>query len=69
MTDKIGPARLFRNRKIGERFLAAKELNDDVIYAVMDENDKPINRFPKDEFIGILGACEMEEKIDMNSGF
>jgi hypothetical protein len=72
LTDKIGPARLFRNRKTGERFLAAKELNDDVIYAVMDENDKPINagnRFPKDEFIGILGTCEMEEKIDMNSGF
>jgi hypothetical protein len=43
----------------GERFLAAKEPNDDVVYALLDRNDKPINagkRFPKDEFIDILGA-------------
>ena len=63
MTDKVGPTRLFRNLKTGERFLAARQSNDYVDYAVMDENDKPINagnRLSKEEFAGILGVSEME---------
>jgi hypothetical protein len=43
LTDKIGPTRLFRNLKTGERFLAGRKPNDYVVYAVMDENNKPIN--------------------------
>jgi hypothetical protein len=67
LTDKIGPTRLYRNLKTGERFLAARQPNDYVVYADMDENDKPINagnRLSKDEFINILSACEMEADED-----
>jgi hypothetical protein len=63
LTDKIGPTRLFRNLKTGERFLAARQPNDYVVYAVMDENNKPINagnRLSKDEFAAILGVCDIE---------
>ena len=63
MTDKVGPTRLFRNLKTGERFLAARQSNDYVVYAVMDENNKPINagnRFSKEEFAGNLGLCDIE---------
>jgi hypothetical protein len=63
LTGKIGPIRLYRNLKTGERFLAAKEPNDDVVYSVVEENDRPINagnRFPKDEFLRILCTCDIE---------
>jgi hypothetical protein len=63
LTDKIGPTRLFRNLKTGERFLAAKQPNDYVVYAEMDENNKPINagnRLSKEQFVDILSACEIE---------
>ena len=63
MTDKVDPTRLFRNLKTDERFLAARQPNDYVVYAVMDENDKPINagnRLSKEEFAGILGLCDIE---------
>jgi hypothetical protein len=62
-TDKIGPTRLFRNRKTGKRFLAATESNDDVIYAELDENDKSINagnRFTKEEYNIMLDDLDME---------
>ena len=63
MTDKIGPTRLFRNPKTGERFLAAREPNDYVVYAVMDKNNNPINagnRLSKEQFADILGVGDME---------
>ena len=63
MTDEVGPTRLFRNLKTGERFLAARQPNDYVVYAIMDENNIPINagnRLSKEEFAAILGVCEME---------
>jgi hypothetical protein len=63
LTDKIGPTRSFRNLKTGEMFLAARQPNDYVVYAVMDENNKPINagnRLSKEEFADILGFCEIE---------
>ena len=63
MTDKVGPTRLFRNLKTGERFLAARKPDDYVVYAVMDENAKPINagnRLSKEAFAGILGFCDIE---------
>jgi hypothetical protein len=59
----MGPVKLFRNRKTGQRFLAAEEPNGDVIYAELDENDNPINagnRFPKDEYNDMLDDLEME---------
>jgi hypothetical protein len=58
LTDKIGSTRLFRNLKTGERFLAARQPNDYFVYAVMDENNKPINagnRLSKDEFAAYWG--------------
>jgi|SRR5919106_6048660 hypothetical protein len=63
LTDKIGPTRLFRYLKTGELFLAARQPNDYVVYAVMDENNKPINagnRLSRNEFAGILGFCDIE---------
>jgi hypothetical protein len=63
LTDKIGPTRLFRNLKTGERFLAAKQPNDYVVYAELDENNKPINagnRLSKEQFVDILSACDIE---------
>jgi hypothetical protein len=63
LTDKIGPTRLFRNPKTGERFLAAREPNDYVVYAVMDKNNNPINagnRLSKEQFVDILSACDIE---------
>jgi hypothetical protein len=62
LTDKVGPTRLFRNLKTGERFLAARQPNDYVVYAVMDENNKPINagNRSKEDFAGILGVSDME---------
>ena len=57
-----------KNRKTGQRFLAAEEPNEDVIYAELDENDNPINagnRFPKDEFNRMLDDLEM--KTDHNT--
>jgi len=35
LTDNI-PTRLFRNIKIGKRFLAAEESNGDVVYAELN---------------------------------
>jgi hypothetical protein len=61
--NKIGPTRLFRNRKTDQRFLAAEEPNGDVIYAELDENDNPIyarNRLPKDEYDEMLDDLEIE---------
>ena len=63
MTDKVGPTRLFRNLKTGERFLAARQPNDYVVYVVMDENNNPINagnRLSKEQFAEILGVSDME---------
>jgi hypothetical protein len=48
--NSIALTRLFRNRKTGQRFLAAEEPNGDVNYPELDENDKPINagnRYPR----------------------
>jgi hypothetical protein len=62
------PVRLFRNRKTGQRFLAVEEPNGDVIYAELDENDKPINagnRFPRDEFNRMLD--DLEQEADYNT--
>ena len=56
-------SRLFRNLKTGELFLAARQPNDYVVYAVMDENNKPVNagnRLSRDEFTAILGVSVME---------
>jgi hypothetical protein len=55
--------RLFRNRTSGQRFLAVKEPNEDVIYAELDSNDNPINagnRFPKEEYNRMLDDLDME---------
>jgi hypothetical protein len=63
LTDKVGPTRLFRNLKTGERFLAAKQPNDYVVYAEFDENNKPINagnRLSKEQFVDILSVCDIE---------
>jgi hypothetical protein len=63
LTDHIGPIKLSRNRKTGKRFLAVTELNGDVIYAELDENDKPINagnRFTREEFNKMLDELDME---------
>lgn len=63
MTKDEVPTKLFRNRKTGQRFLAAEEPYGDVVYAELDKNDKPINagnRFPKDEFNSMLDDLEME---------
>jgi hypothetical protein len=63
MPNDIGPVRQFKNRKTGQRFLAAEEPNQDVIYAELDEKDNPINagnRFPKAEFNRMLDDLEME---------
>jgi hypothetical protein len=63
LSDKIGPTRLYRNRKTGERFLAARQPNDYVVYADMDENNKPINagnRLSKEQFVDILSVSEIE---------
>jgi hypothetical protein len=61
--DEGYPIRLFRNRRTGKRFLAVTEPNGDVIYAGLDENDKPINagnRDPRDEFNIMLDEFEQE---------
>jgi hypothetical protein len=61
--DEGYPVRLFRNRRMGQRFLAVTEPNGDVIYAELDENDRPINagnRFPRDEYNNMLNDLEME---------
>jgi hypothetical protein len=63
LTDKVGPTRLFRNLKRDEMFLAARQPNDYVVYAVMDENNKPINAgnmLSKEGFADILGFCDIE---------
>jgi hypothetical protein len=62
LTDKIGPKRLFRNRKTGKRYLSVTEPNGDVNYAELDENDNPTNagnRITKDEFNRMLDDLEM----------
>jgi hypothetical protein len=63
LSKDVGPTRLFRNRKTDQRFLAATEPNGDVIYAELDENDKPVNagnRYPKEEYNKMLDDLEME---------
>ena len=63
MSDDIGPTRLYRDRKTGKRFLAATEPNGDVVYAELDENDKPINagnRYPREEYNEMLDDLEVE---------
>jgi hypothetical protein len=42
---------------------AARQPNDYVVYAVMDENNNPINagnRLSKEGFADILGLCDIE---------
>jgi hypothetical protein len=59
LTDKIGPTRLYKNLKTSERFLAARQPNDYVVYAEMEENNKPINagiQFSKEQFVDILST-------------
>jgi hypothetical protein len=63
LANDVGPVRLFRNLRTGQRFLAAEEPNGDVIYAELDENEKPINagnRFPRNEYNSMLDDLEME---------
>jgi hypothetical protein len=48
-------------------FLAARQLNDFVVCAVMDGNNKPINagnRLSKEGFVDILGSCDIEADED-----
>lgn len=63
MSDDHVLKRLFRNRKTSVRLLAVEEPNSDVIYAELDENDKPKNagnRVPKEEWNRMLDDLEMD---------